>query len=109
MSSEKKDLPVIETEPIFAIHIDFSDGSNPMVYYNLSLASVMDVLKEWSKNWILFPDKDCKLDGPIWFWHAHARGRDLMDLIKDLETDEEDDPDSDAVEPLLEDSLNTED
>ena len=108
MSSEKKKALTLETEPIFSIHIDFLDGSNPVVYYNLSLARAMDTLKEWCENWILFPDKECKLSGSIWYWHARARGRGLIDLIKDLE-DSEDDSESDAVEPLLEDSLNTED
>lgn len=63
----------METEPIFSIHIDFADGSNPIVYYNLSLTQVARVLTDWSEEWILTPAKDFLTTDSIWFWHAHAR------------------------------------
>ena len=108
MSEQKTKKPVcLETEPIFSIHIDFADGSNPVMYYNLSLARVMDILKEWCENWILFPAKDCKLTDSVWYWHARARGRGLIDLMRELK-EEESDEDEDDVEPLMEDSLDPE-
>ena len=109
MNSETKKVIYLETEPIFSIHIDFADGSNPVVYYNLNLARTMDVLKEWSENWILAPDKDCKLNDAVWMWHAWARNNTDMDLF-DLTYSDEDKLDTDDdVEPILEDSLNKED
>ena len=110
MSPDKKRMPHLETEPIFSIYIDFADGSNPVAYYNLNLARTMDVLKEWSENWILAPDKDCKLNDAVWKWHAWARSNTDIDMF-DLTYGDEDklDEDDDEVEPILEDSLNKED
>ena len=62
-----------ETEPIFCIHIDFADGSNPVEYYNLALAQACQVLENWSEDWILTPDLDTYLGDTMWNWHAHAR------------------------------------
>ena len=59
-------------EPVFSIHIDFEDGSNPIVYYAQKLTDAADILKEWSVNWILVPDVRSYLDG-IWYFHARAR------------------------------------
>lgn len=106
--SSKNDIR-LETEPIFSIHIDFADGSNPVVYYNLSLARVMDILKEWCENWILSPAEGCNLNDPIWYWHARARGRSLLDLIKELEDIDQEPDEDDEVESLIEDSLDAED
>ena len=107
--SSKKETISLETEPIFSIHIDFADGSNPVMYYNLSLARVMDTLKEWCENWILFPAKDCKLTDSVWYWHARSRGKSLIDLFKELkEADSEPDEEDEEIEPLLEDSLDME-
>lgn len=102
-----KKTVIYETEPIFSLHIDFPDGSNPVDYHNLNLKQTTVVLAEWSEKWILSPDEDCKLNGAVWNWHARARGRSLIDLFADLE--EEAGPDEDdEVEPILEDSLNKE-
>lgn len=98
----------LETEPIFSIHIDFADGSNPIVYYNLSLARALDVLKEWCENWILAPDKDCKLNDSIWMWHAHARNKEKVDYFDLTSQEDEDADEEDESEPILEDSLNPE-
>ena len=73
MKTEKENPVSVTTEPIFNIHIDFADGSNPIIYYNLSLARALDVLKEWCEEWILSPDNDCKLNGATWYWHARRR------------------------------------
>lgn len=62
-----------ETEPIFCVHIDFSDGSNPVDYYNLALAQACQVLENWSEDWILTPDPNSSLADSVWYWHAHAR------------------------------------
>ena len=104
----QKHICGLETEPIFSIHIDFADGSNPVVYYNLSLARALDVLKEWCENWILTPGKNCKLNDYIWRWHAHARNKDRVDYL-DLTSQEDENSDEEAEsEPILEDSLNPE-
>jgi hypothetical protein len=63
----------LETEPIFGIHITFCDGSKPIEYFNLNLKQTAVVLQEWSDEWILIPDKDCKLNGTVWNWHANVR------------------------------------
>ena len=63
----------IETEPIFGIHIDFSDKSQPIEYLNLNLISATKVLQEWSEDWILSPVKDCKLNDLVWKWNARPR------------------------------------
>ena len=97
----KQTIDKIETEPIFGIHIDFANGSNPIVYYNLSLARTLDVLKEWSEEWILSPDNKCKLISTVWYWHARERSRekpsnnkteDYADLLAPF-------PDSEFTEP----------
>lgn len=106
--SSKKETISLETEPIFSIHIDFADGSNPVIYYNLSLARALDVLKEWCENWILAPDKDCKLSSTIWYWHARARSKEDVDLFDLTYPDEEETADEDS-EPIPEDQLNQED
>lgn len=104
-----KGTVVLGTEPIFSIHIDFPDGSNPVEYHNLNLKQTTVVLAEWSENWILTPDKDCKLNDTVWNWHANARGLSLADIkIIFGEDEEESDEDSDS-EPILEDELNKED
>lgn len=97
----------LETEPIFSIHIDFSDGSQPIDYHSLSLARALDALKEWSENWILSPDPDCKLNDAVWKWHARPRGQDFIDLMTELaktrtcEPDDEDDLGSVLDAPLM--------
>ena len=63
----------IETEPIFGVHIEFSDKSQPMEYLNLNLISATKVLQEWSEQWILSPEKDCKLSDLVWKWNARPR------------------------------------
>jgi len=82
-----------EYEPIFSIHIDFADGSNPMVYYNLNLRQASRVLMDWSKNWILTPDINSKLNDQIWNWHAKQRiHRDpIEDSYDSLDDDDIDD------------------
>ena len=59
-------------EPLYSIHIDFEDGSNPIVYYAMKLTDAADVLKEWSVNWVLVADESAYLDG-IWYFHARPR------------------------------------
>ena len=71
--SPKSDKPHVETEPIFGIHIEFCDGSKPMEWFNLNLKQAAKVLQEWSEEWILIPEKDCKLNGTMWNWHANVR------------------------------------
>ena len=63
----------VETEPIFGIHIEFCDGSKPMEWFNLNLKQAAGVLQEWSEEWILIPENDCKLNGTMWNWHANVR------------------------------------
>ena len=63
----------LETEPIFGIHIEFCDGSKPMEWFNLNLKQAAGVLQEWSEEWILIPEKDSKLNGSMWNWHANVR------------------------------------
>ena len=63
----------LETEPIFGIHIEFCDKSKPIEYFNLNLVQAAKVLQDWSEEWILIPEKDCKLNGDMWNWHANVR------------------------------------
>ena len=79
-------LGYIETEPIFGIHIEFSDGSKPIDYFNLNLKSAMKALQEWSDEWILRPDKECKLNDSVWKWHAAARHTEKQSKHKEPET-----------------------
>ena len=44
-------------EPTFCIHIEFADSSNPMLYYDLLQDAAFDVLKQWSRLYILTPLK----------------------------------------------------
>lgn len=71
-SPDQKQMHV-ETEPIFGIHIEFCDGSKPMEWFNLNLKQAAGVLQEWSEEWILIPENDCKLNGSMWNWHANVR------------------------------------
>ena len=107
MDKKKPEHFVMEWEPIFGVHIDFADGSNPVDYYNLNLARTLDVLKEWSENWILTPDRDCKLNSSVWRWYARIRKKEDPNLLD--AADEDDDEEDDGVEPILEDTLNKED
>lgn len=61
-------------EPTFCIHIEFADGSNPMLYYDLLQDAAFDVLKQWSKNYILTPLK-YTADGEyrMMNWRAEAK------------------------------------
>lgn len=52
----KKQTTLQETKD-WNIHIRFLDGSNPCVYYRKTFGEMVDILKKWSENFILQPDK----------------------------------------------------
>lgn len=60
-------------EPIFGVHITFSDGSNPITYYNLNLEKTCELLQQWGKDWILVPYEKVRLNDSMWHWRAYRR------------------------------------
>ena len=52
------------SEPIYNLHYRFADGSNSMLWYHKTMAEVADILKKWSKNWIIEPEQ-FKVQTPI--------------------------------------------
>lgn len=51
----------MKKEPKFGIHILFTDGSNPKLYYNLTASEAAEIVIQWSVHYILEPNKDCFL------------------------------------------------
>lgn len=67
-------------EPTFCIHIEFADGSNPMLYYDLLQDAAFDVLKQWSKLYILTPLKYVE-DGDYRMMYWRAKSKSSQDSL----------------------------
>ena len=44
--------------PIYSIHIQFADGSNPYVRYNMTLGQFAEEKAQWEERYILVELKD---------------------------------------------------
>jgi hypothetical protein len=44
-------------ETMYVLHFHFEDGSNPIYWSRRTMEEIADILKEWSKNWVLKPAK----------------------------------------------------
>ena len=44
-------------EPTWCLHIQFTDGSNPIFYRSLTMKELVKELSDWNKNYKLWPDR----------------------------------------------------
>ena len=48
----------MENDKCFGLHMDFEDGSNPIIYYDLTSEELAETILKWTKNFVLKPNKN---------------------------------------------------